>query len=158
MLSDAIPLVIDLPNPLEWSRLGEHLPYEWVEAALVANDKATIRSRRLPAQQVVWLVIALAIYRHRSVKDIVDSLDLALPELADRCITSSATTQARQRLGSEPLEWLFHKSSRQWIAHDEAHYLFKGLHLLAMDGTTLRLADSPDNREHFGSQIYPNNK
>ncbi|WP_462176910.1 transposase, partial [Acinetobacter baumannii] len=44
------------------------------------------------------------------------------------------------------------------IAHDEAHYLFKGLHLLAMDGTTLRLADSPDNREHFGSQIYPNNK
>ncbi|WP_462184063.1 transposase domain-containing protein, partial [Acinetobacter baumannii] len=82
MLSDAIPLVIDLPNPLEWSRLGEHLPYEWVEAALVANDKATIRSRRLPAQQVVWLVIALAIYRHRSVKDILDTLDLALPEVA----------------------------------------------------------------------------
>jgi hypothetical protein len=158
MLSNAIPLVIDLPIPPDWSRLGEHLPYEWVEAALVANDKASIRSRRLPAQQVVWLVIALALYRHRSIKEIVDSLDLALPELSNRCITSSATTQARQRLGAQPLEWLFKSSAQQWIAHDEAHYLFKGLHLLAMDGTTLRLADSPANREHFGAQAYPNDK
>ena len=158
MLSDAIHLTIDLPNPPAWSRLGEHLPSDWVEAALVANDKASIRSRRLPAQQVVWLVIALALYRHRSVKEIVDTLDLALPELEDRCITSSATTQARQRVGSEPLKWLFKKSSQHWIAHDQAHYLFKGLHLLAMDGTTLRLADSQANREHFGSQIYPNDK
>lgn len=158
MLSDAIPLTIDLPEPPNWSRLGEHLPCEWVESALMANDKASIRSRRLPAQQVVWLVIALAIYRHRSVKDIVDTLDLAMPDVADRCITSSATTQARQRVGSEPLHWLFQKSSQQWIAHDEAHYLFKGLHLLAMDGTTLRLADSEANRAYFGSQVYPNDK
>src|SRR5471030_1277188 len=158
MLSDAISLVIDLPNPPDWRRLGAHLPYEWVEAALAASDKASIRLRRLPAQQVVWLVIALALYRHMSVKEIVDSLDLALPELADRCITSSATTQARQRVGAEPLAWLFEKSAQQWIAHDQAHYLFKGLHLLTMDGTTLRLADSAANRAHFGAQNYPNDK
>ncbi|WP_233411110.1 transposase domain-containing protein [Rugamonas violacea] len=36
-------------------------------------------------------------YRHMSVKEIVGSLDLALPELADRCITPSAATQARRR-------------------------------------------------------------
>lgn len=158
MLSDAISLVIDLPNPPDWRRLGAHLPYEWIEAALAANDKASIRLRRLPAQQVVWLVIALALYRHMSVKEIVDSLDLALPELADRCITSSATTQARQRLGPDPLKWLFQSSSRQWIAHDQSQFLFKGLHLLAMDGTTLRLADSAANREHFGAQNYPDDK
>jgi hypothetical protein len=75
-----------------------------VEAALAATKKASIGSRRLPAQQVVWLVIALALYRHNSVKDIVDSLDLALPEVADRYITSSATTQARQRVGADPLK------------------------------------------------------
>ena len=158
MLSDALSLAIDLPHPPDLRRLGAHLPYEWVEAALTASDKASIRSRRLPAQQVVWLVISLALYRRLSVKDIVDSLDLALPELADRCITSSATTQARQRVGAEPLKWLFEKSAQQWIGHDQGHYLFKGLHLLAMDGTTLRLADSAANREHFGAQNYPNDK
>jgi hypothetical protein len=158
MLSDALPLVIDLPHPPDWQRLGTHLPYEWVEAALVASDKASIRHRRLPAQQVMWLVIALALYRHKSVKEIVDSLDLALPEVNDRCITSSATTQARQRVGAKPLKWLFESSAKQWIAQDQHHFLFHGLSLLAMDGTTLRLADSPANRAHFGAQNYANNK
>jgi hypothetical protein len=158
MLSDALPLVIDLPNPPDWRRLGEHLPYGWVEAALAASGKASIRQRRLPAQQVVWLVIALALYRHKSVKEIVDTLDLALPELADRCITSSATTQARQRVGAEPLRWLFENSAQQWIAQDRDRFLFHGLNLLAMDGTTLRLADSAANRDHFGAQNYANSK
>jgi hypothetical protein len=158
MLSDALPLVIDLPNPPDWRRLGEHLPYEWVESALIASEKASIRQRRLPAQQVVWLVIALALYRHKSVKEIVDTLDLALPELDDRCITSSATTQARQRVGAKPLRWLFESSAIQWITQDQGHFLFHGLSLLAMDGTTLRLADSAANREHFGAQNYANEK
>ncbi len=158
MLSDAIPLVIDLPRPPDWGRLGEHLPVDWVEAALVASEKASIRARRLPAQQVVWLVIALALYRQKSVKEIVDTLDLALPEIADRCITSSATTQARQRMGAEPLRWLFEHSAKQWISQDQDRFLFHGLNLLAMDGTTLRLADSAANREHFGAQNYPNEK
>lgn len=158
MLSDALPLVTELPNPPDWGRLGAHLPYEWVEAALIANDKASIRQRRLPAQQVVWLVISLALYRQKSVKEIVDSLDLAMPELAERCITSSATTQARQRLGADPLRWLFESSAKQWIAQDQQQFLFHGLNLLAMDGTTLRLADSAANRDHFGAQHYANSK
>lgn len=154
MLADALLLAVDLPNPPDWSRLGEQLPVDWVEAALVASSKASIRQRRLPAQQVVWLVIALALYRNKSVKEIVDTLDLAMPELADRCITSSATTQARHRLGSEPIKWLFGRSAQQWIAQDEEQFLFHGLQLLAMDGTTLRLADSEANRDHFGAQRY----
>jgi hypothetical protein len=158
MLSDVIPLTIDLPRPPDWARLGAHLPVDWVDAALAANDKASIRQRRLPAQQVVWLVIALALYRQKSVKEIVDTLDLALPEITDRCITSSATTQARQRMGAEPLRWLFEHSAQQWISQDQNRFLFQGLNLLAMDGTTLRLADSAANRDHFGAQAYPNEK
>jgi hypothetical protein len=114
--------------------------------------------RRLPAQQVLWLVIALALYRRLPVKEIVDSLDLALPELEERCITTSATTQARQRVGAQPLRWLFETTARRWIAQDETQFLFHGLNVLAMDGTTLRLADSEANRSHFGAQNYPNDK
>lgn len=158
MLSDALPLAIELPKPPDFSRLGEHLPVEWIEAALVACGKASVRKRRLPAQQVVWLVIALALYRRLPVKEIVDSLDLALPELDDRCITTSATTQARQRLGAQPLRWLFETTALRWIAQDEERFLFHGLSVLAMDGTTLRLAESEANRAHFGAQNYPNDK
>lgn len=159
MLEEAIPLVIDIPrSPPDWRRLGEHLPCEWIEAALEYKGKASIRHRRLPAQQVVWLVIALAIYRHLSIKEVLDDLDLALPELTGRFVTSSAVCQARQRVGAEPLRWLFECSAKAWNSQDGEAYLFRGLSLLAMDGTTLRLADSAANREHFGAQQYANDK
>lgn len=157
MLSALLPLAIDLPRPPNWARMGEHLPTEWVQDALEFSGKVSIRHRRLPAEQVVWLVIGLAIYRSKSIKEIVDSLDLAFATEDGRCITSSATTQARQRVGAEPLQWLFDHSASHWARQDEDNYLFHGLHLLAMDGTTLRLADSPENREHFGAQSYANN-
>jgi hypothetical protein len=63
--------------------------------------------RRLPAEQVVWLVIGMALVRDRSIADVVRQLDLALPTDDGRTtVASSAVAQARARLGSEPLEWL----------------------------------------------------
>src|SRR3979490_1591363 len=115
MLLDALPLVTDLPrSPPDWRRLGAHLPYEWIGAALGYKGQASIRLRRLPAQQVVWLVIGLALYRHLSIKEVLDDLDLALPELTGRFVTSSAVCQARQRVGAEPLRWLFECSAKAW--------------------------------------------
>lgn len=158
MLADVLPLVTEVPrSPPDWRRLGTHLPYEWIEDALAYQGKASIRVRRLPAQQVVWLVIGLALYRHMSIKEVLDDLDLALPELKERCATASAACQARQRLGSEPLQWLFQHSAEAWNKDCSAAQ-FHGLDLLAMDGTTLRLADSAANREHFGAQRYADSK
>jgi hypothetical protein len=159
MLSGALSLVTDLPrSPPDWRRLGAHLPYEWIEAALEYKGKASIRVRRLPAQQVVWLVIGLALYRHLSIKEVLDDLDLALPELEGRCLTASAACQARQRLGAEPLHWLFQTSAKAWHNEDRSAFQFHGMDLLAMDGTTLRLADSVVNRDHFGAQNYKDSK
>lgn len=157
MLSDALPLACELPIPPDWGRLVEHLPFEWIEDALAYTGKASIRQRRLPAEQVVWLVIALALYRHRSIRQVIAELDLALPDMSERFVTASAVSQARQRLGAAPMRWLFEASAKAWSAHDAAHEQFHDFTLLAMDGTTLRLADSPANREHFGSGSFANN-
>ena len=75
---------------------------------------ASIRRRRLPAQQVVWLVIALALYRHQSSSEMVDELDLALPARDASFVSKSVVTQARQRTGAAPLAWLFRKSACNW--------------------------------------------
>jgi hypothetical protein len=150
LVDDLRPLVESQP-PLDWGRLGQHLPYGWIERAVQASGSASVRRRRLPAQQVVWLVIALALYRHQSISEVVDELDLALPTPDASFVSKSAITQARQRTGTAPLAWLFHESARNWAAQDQAKYLFKGFALFAMDGTTLRTADSAANRRHFGS-------
>jgi Insertion element 4 transposase N-terminal len=46
-----------------FDRLRESINPEWIEGALEATGTATIRRRRLPAEQVIWLVLGMAIYR-----------------------------------------------------------------------------------------------
>jgi hypothetical protein len=157
MFDDALHFVAELLEAPDWGRLGQHLPYEWIEQAVNYTGAASIRQRRLPAEQVVWLVVALAMYRHKSISEVLDDLELALPDSQARFVSKSAAAQARQRLGSKPLRWLFEKSALAWCEQDRQAYSFKGLQLLAMDGTTLRTHDTPDNREHFGAQNYVDN-
>ena len=152
MLADDLTCLAELQQPVDLNRLGEHLPYEWIENAVQASGGASIRRRRLPAQQMVWLVIALALYRHQSISEVVDDeLDLALPARDASFVSKSAVTQARQRTGAAPLAWLFRQSACNWVAQDQAQFQFKGFSLFAMDGTTLRTADSAANRDHFGA-------
>ena len=45
-------------------------------------------------------------FRNRSIHDVVSKLDLALPGIS-LTVAPSSVAQARARLGSEPMEWLF---------------------------------------------------
>lgn len=139
-------------------RLGEHLPLAWVEEALTITNTASIRKRRLPAEQVVWLVIGLALFRRTSMSEVLESLDLVLQNGDESAVSRSAITQARQRLGEDPLETLFKRTAQAWCAQDLDRYAWKGLTLWAMDGTTFRTPDSPENRAAFGAQGYASGK
>lgn len=139
-------------------RLGGHLPMEWIEEALASTEAASIRKRRLPAEQVVWLVIALALFRRTSMSEVLESLELVLPNGDVSAVSRSAITQARQRLGADPLGALFERTARAWCAQDAAAHAWKGLSLWAMDGTTFRTPDSPANRATFGAQGYASGK
>lgn len=138
----------------EFAQLTRQLPLEWINAALSATGTASIRKRKLPAEQVVWLVIALALYRHQSIAEVVDHLQLVLPGDGGSEIAKSALTQARQRLGDGPMAQLFALSASAWDEHQQAGRRWQGLACYAVDGTTLRAADSTENREGFGAQAY----
>jgi hypothetical protein len=154
MFDDTLHFLANHLESPDWRRLGEHLPFEWIEQAVQSTEATSIRHRRLPAEQVVWLMVALALYRHKSISEVLDDLGLALPNTQVPFVSKSAVAQARQRLGADPLKWLFEHSARHWSGQDRRLYLFKGLQLFAMDGTTLRTHDTADNRDHFGAQLY----
>ena len=104
----------------DYTKFRQHLDPDWIEEALATTGTATLRRRRLPADQVVWLVIGMALIRDRSIAEVVRQLDLAMPSSdGQRTVASSAITQARARLGSEPLEWLFERTAGEW-AHRSA--------------------------------------
>lgn len=125
---------------------------EWIEEALQATGTATIRRRRLPAEQVVWLVIGMCLFRDLSMRELVATLDLALPGSRGIRVAPSSIVQARERLGDEPLRWLFERAASTWAHASARTHAWRGLALYGADGTTVRVPDSPENREHFGGQ------
>ncbi|TVO63043.1 IS4 family transposase [Denitromonas ohlonensis] len=158
MLSSQLHATTQIIPVAGLNRLAEHLPAAWIEQALDLTGTASVRRRRLPAEQVVWLVIALALYRGQSMPEVLATLDLALPQAADRPVSKSAVTQARQRLGAPAMQWLFARSARAWCDQDARRHAWKGLSLWAVDGTTFRAPDSTENRAHFGAQGYASGK
>lgn len=138
--------------PEQVPRFRQHIPEEWIEEALMATGTATLRRRRLPAEQVIWLVLGMGLMRDRSITDLVDKLDLALPDANKRGVVSSAITQARARVGDEPLQWLFLRCASQWAHASADAHRWRGLALYGVDGTSLRTPDSDENRAHFGDQ------
>lgn len=158
MLSNPLTLTTDAMPTIGFDRLAAHLPYEWITQALNAHGVASVRRRRLPAEQVVWLVIALALFRRQSMEEVLSTLDLVLPDTRIDAVCKSAITQARARLGQAPLQWLFEQTAEAWCAQQKVAHQWKGLSLWAVDGTTFRVPDSPENRKHFGAQRYASGK
>jgi hypothetical protein len=139
--------------PASFPTFVRHLDMDWIEEALLATETATLRRRRLPAEQVIWLVLGMALFRDRPIVEVVRHLDLALPTPAGpRTVAASAVAQARARVGAAPLKWLYHRSAAEWAVASADGDRWRGLALWAADGTTLRVPDSPENREHFGGQ------
>jgi hypothetical protein len=140
----------------DFAILSSAIEPQWIAQALAATGTATIRRRKLPAEQVIWLVIALSLFRRQSIPEVVVHLDLVLPNDINPNIANSALTQARQRLGEEPLAQLFSLCATAWDTRHQLGQSWRGLARYAIDGTTLRTADTPENRQHFGAQSYAN--
>jgi hypothetical protein len=136
-------------SPEAFEDLRRGIDPEWILQALQATGTATVRSRRLPAEQVVWLVIGMALFRNQSIQDIVNKLDLALPGIS-LTVAPSSVVEARARLGAEPMEWLFGICADHWAHASARNHGWRGLAVYGVDGTTPRVPDSKDNAGHFG--------
>lgn len=148
-LAEQLELAAEL-TPEQFDDFRRHLNLIWIEEALLATGVATLRRRRLPAEVVIWLVIGMALMRNRPIDDVVDKLDLALPGRGP--VAKSSIAEARARLGGTAMEWLFFRSADAWGQASAERHRWRGLGLFGVDGSTLRVPDSDENREHFGGQ------
>lgn len=119
----------------------------WIEEALNMTGKASIRRRKLPAEQVIWLVLGMALYMNRSIRTVRERMGL-LPTEEDQ-LAPSAATKARYRLGAEPIEWLFRRVCEEWSPSPGVEAL-GGKKLYGVDGTHVRVPDTDENFEAFG--------
>lgn len=142
----------DLHQFSDQSTFTQNIPVEWVESALTLTQSATIRRRRLPSEQVLWLVLGMSLFRDEPIADVARRLNICSQGLANDCLLAkSGISSARQRLGPQPLEWLFRKTGYHWGSERYPADDWNGLQVFAVDGALFRTPDTPELREHFGS-------
>jgi len=137
-----------LPDSFE--QFSRHLERDWIDDALIVGGTATLRRRRLPKEQTIWLLLGMALMRNESVERVATLLGVALPSRTDEPVAKSALPQARQRLGDGPLEYLFGASALAWSRRSIDAHRYKGLGVYVVDGTTQRVPDTAENWKAFG--------
>jgi Transposase DDE domain. len=136
---------------MDISLLKKHVPLRVVNAILKQADKASIRQRSLPAQVMVYYVIAMTLFMEVSLREVVRLLFPPTTRTGrKKPPVSSAITQARQRLGSEPLKLLYQQIAKPIATEKTRGAWFKGLRLVAIDGSNMSVADTPENDTAFG--------
>lgn len=97
----------------EFSCLADVLEPDIIQSCLEASGVATLRKRKLPMDAMIWAVIGMALFRTESVRQLINKLDIVLPQEVDY-VARSAITQARKKLGSDVVRDVFHQSAHIW--------------------------------------------
>lgn len=131
----------------EFSSLSDILEPDIIESCLQSNGVATLRKRKLPMDAMVWAVIGMSLFRTESVRQLINKLDIVLPQDVDY-VARSAVTQARKKLGSNVVKDVFHQTAITWHQRAE-HPEWCGLNLYGVDGVVWRTPDTKENSAVF---------
>ncbi len=140
------------PKPILAEVFGSELDAHWIEEALSGPTPKQLRKRKIARDAIVWLVIAMAIWRDKSIGTVARHIGLAeagqgMPsELAN-----SSISKARTRVSHEAMHKLFTDTAASWYPEvSQQETLFHGLRIFSYDGTTLSVVDTEENRRAFG--------
>jgi hypothetical protein len=135
--------------------LTKTFPLERVSAAVAAAGKTSQRQRDLPAHVVVYYVIALTLYMQVSYREVLRCLLEGIrwllgPEWEVKVAGKSGISQARTRLGWEPLKQLHDEVVTPIAVQGTKGAWYRDWRLVSLDGSTLDVADTPGNEKAFG--------
>jgi hypothetical protein len=134
--------------------LARAFPREAVEEVVDAAGAREQRRRVLPAWLVVYYVLALALFMDmgggRVMRKLAGTLAWAARGVVVTIPSEEALSNARARLGPEPLRLLFEKVAGPLAGPDTPGAFWRGLRVVSLDGTTLDAQDTAANWERFG--------
>ncbi len=135
--------------------VAKFFPREKVDTVLEQTKRASVRERDLPAHVVVYYVIALALYMRSSYREVLRCLLEGVQWLLDpsapvKVAGKSGISQARTRLGAEPLKVLYEAVVGPIAAPVTKGAWFRRWRLVSLDGSTLDVADTAENDRAFG--------
>jgi hypothetical protein len=145
----------------DWISLGvlaSSVPRDAVDEAVTSAGRAARRSDgKLPPHVMVYFAMALALFAEEDYEEVAARLTETLASWGCwddswSVPTSGGITQARQRLGPEPLELLFGQVARPVAGVLTRGAFLRDWRLMAIDGFELDVPDTAANAVAFG---YP---
>jgi hypothetical protein len=135
--------------------ISRAFPLTAIGPVLEKTGTASLRQRDLPAQVVVYYVIALALYMQSSYREVLRCLLEGIQWLRDpsarvRVAGKSGISQARRRLGWEPLRQLHDELVQPVAVRGTEGAWYREWRLVSLDGSTFDVADEKFNEEAFG--------
>jgi Insertion element 4 transposase N-terminal/Transposase DDE domain len=129
-------------------------PPELVDEVIEQAGRTQQRHRALPARVMAYFAIGMGLYSEGSYEDVLaqltDGLSWASGWRESYALPGkSAIFQARARLGSEPVAALFARAAVPLATAVTPGAFLAGRRLVAIGGTCLDVADTPENAEFF---------
>lgn len=135
--------------------IAKFFPADKVREILKQTGRASVRERDLPAHVVVYYVIALSLYMRSSYREVLRCLLEGVQWLLDpsapvKVAGKSGISQARSRLGPEPLKKLYEAVVAPISEGRTKGAWYRQWRLISLDGSTLDVADTVENEKAFG--------
>lgn len=143
--------------------VAKTFPVDTVKSILEATGRSSRRQRELPAHVVVYYVIALALYMQSSYREVLRCLLegiqwLRHPSVRVKVTGKSGISQARTRLGVEPLQQLHDQTVRPIAVEATKGAWYRDRRVVSLDGSTLDVADEDANDKAFGRPLAQRGK
>lgn len=121
---------------------------EDIQQALAATGRVSTRKCLLTYEVILWVVLAMGLFTDMPIRQVFKhSRRLRASEQSPG---RSQLCMARRRLGVAPVRQLFAQVVRPLARPETPGAFYGGLRLMALDGTTLDVPDSPANAAAFG--------
>jgi hypothetical protein len=151
----ALPAGSRITDYISLGVIARFFPADKVREVLKETDRASVRERDLPAQVVVYYVIALALYMRSSYREVLRCLLEGVQWLLDpsaqvKVAGKSGISQARSRLGTEPVKKLYDTVVAPIAEKRTKGAWYRRWRLVSLDGSTLDVADTAENEKAFG--------
>jgi len=146
-----------LADYLSASVLVRVVPRKVVDEVLAEHGKSGQRERALPPYLVVYYVMALGLYMGVSYEQVLRCLLEGMRWLKResgplQVASKGAVSQARERLGYAVMQTLAERCLRPLAQADTPGAFWRARRIVALDGSTLEVADEAANARSFG---YP---
>jgi hypothetical protein len=119
-----------------------------IRQALIDTGRVNPRACKLTHEVMMWVVLAMGIFTNLPIRQVFKQAR-RLRTIADTPCRS-ALCVARQRLGVEPVRRLFERTVRPLATLQTPGAFYRGMRLVAVDGTLLDVPDMPANNAAFG--------